>query len=162
MQDVLGGHSHPRWYHRHGCKLKVASTDLQKGVAVFQSSAAEVIISLMTGIPGETRRSWRIEWSILHNVFGHAKVVGTVSLVSDGELKAAFGILERPKTEPHSVWLLNRYGGDWALQGLGIRQGCHLNIPCPGTGSDGDPNVSICIDDDIKVAIVQLFEFSTN
>jgi len=33
-----------------------------------------------------------------------------------------------------------------------------LNIPCPGTGHDGDPNVSVYIEESIQRAIEQLLK----
>lgn len=41
-------------------------------------------------------------------------------------------------------------------QGAFIRYGNFLNIPSPGTGHDGDPNISILIDGPIRRAVRQL------
>lgn len=149
----------PQWYHRHGCKIELGNMVMDPPSVTLESSAASLVVSLMPNVPGDTRRLWKIEWSIIHGLMPTGKVRGELTQVTDSQLKAAFGIIENPKTESHSRWLLDRYGGDWALQGFAIRQGCHLNIPCPGTGNDGDPNISICIDDDVKATIVKLFSF---
>jgi hypothetical protein len=62
--------------------------------------------------------------------------------------------------EESGEWLLDRYGGDSAAQGFYIRWRNCLNIPCPGTGHDGDPNISVTLSDDIKEAVRQLLEMS--
>ncbi len=55
-------------------------------------------------------------------------------------------------------WLVGRYGGNSAVQSKFIRWGNFLNIPCPGTGHDGDPNVSIYVTDEIREAVRKLLE----
>ena len=73
---------------------------------------------------------------------------------SEEDLKSAFGFSD--KSGEYGYWLIERYGADVASQGKYIRWRDHLNIPCPGIGNDGDPNVSIYLDDDIKNAVREL------
>jgi hypothetical protein len=65
-------------------------------------------------------------------------------------LKSAFGIHEANGYA--SDWLLNEFGGTCASQGKFLRYKDYLNIPGPGTGHDGDSNVSIELDRSIQTA----------
>lgn len=49
--------------------------------------------------------------------------------------------------------MLDRFGGTVARQGIFIRWRDFMNIPGPGTGGDGDANISVMITGEIKEAI---------
>lgn len=66
---------------------------------------------------------------------------------------AAFGLTDYLPMQLPGDFLLEKYGGDVACQFLFIRWQDYLNIPGPGTGHDGDPNISIKLTDEIKEAI---------
>lgn len=70
------------------------------------------------------------------------------------QLAAAFGLSD--ESGDFGDWLIERYRADSAEQRLWIRYGNQLNIPGPGTGHDGDPNISIELDGDIKKAVVAI------
>ena len=74
--------------------------------------------------------------------------------MDDEHLKMAFGLSE--ESGKYGDWLIGRFGGESAEQGQFIRFENFLNIPCPGTGHDGDPNISIVLDDKIRDAVEHL------
>lgn len=97
-----------------------------------------------------------IEWKVKYSYTTSAK--GRIE-VDDQMLSVMFGLtdhLESDLRKTMSQWLLDLYGGTVAYQGHFIRYNDFLSIPCPGTGHDGDPNVSIEIDDRIREGVKQL------
>lgn len=88
------------------------------------------------------------------------KTTGVV-FFNDKHLRSAFNLQETCQTEQHSLWLIDRFGGDCASQANYIRYKDYLNIPCPGTGHDGDPNISIMLDKDIRDAVRDMLEWCT-
>ena len=69
-------------------------------------------------------------------------------------LRGAFGLSD--EVLEGSAWLVESYTAQSAAQGKYIRLGKFLNIPCAGTGHDGDPNVSIVINPDMRDAVDRL------
>jgi len=139
--DFIG----PIWWHPHGMKMQVKGSD--ENSLTIAGSAAKIVITRESGsYPG-----WFIDWAIQHS--GTTQASGRTFFLND-ELKAAFGLTD--ESGDYGDLLIERYGGDSANQGQYIRSNIFLNIPCPGTGHDGDPNVSIEIDDSIKRAVQKL------
>jgi hypothetical protein len=138
MQDEV-----PIWFHHHGVKL-----------AVVRSSKSEVLLESSAASLSITRRKehWIVRWHIHHSLNEYTD--GQV-IMSTQRLITAFLNDDAP-VAPHSEWLIKRFGGTVAHQGLYIRLNEYLNIPCPGTGHDGDPNISIYIDETIREAIRNL------
>lgn len=91
--------------------------------------------------------SWKVRWSRDEEVNGQV-------FFSDACLRTAFGLSEENGVS--GEWLLKEYGGDVAAQGLFIRYQQFLNVPGPGTGHDGDPNVSLELTEQMKNAVVSL------
>ena len=117
---------------------------------VIAGSAARVRITRRAATVDE---GWFVDWEVVQSQ--QAKVNGRVVLTSD-ELRAAFGLSDDSGT--FGDWLIERFGADSASQGKYIRWKNFLNIPCPGTGHNGDPNVSIHFDEEIQNAVRQLLE----
>jgi len=127
----------PVWWHNHGDKMRV-------------EKLKEDTLSLT--ITGSAVKNWLVVWKIRH---GLAEVEGSVVLKFE-KLLAAFGLSE--EFREYSGWLVEQFGCDSACQGGFIRWKNFLNIPCPGTGNDGDPNVSIFISREIKDAVRKLLD----
>jgi len=146
----------PEWFHHHGMKMSVvAPSSLNKPAVTIASNAAKVIIKeAFEGRPKE-KREWFVNWEVAR-FRPYDEVVRGRRVFSSEELAAAFGITT--DSGDHGQWLIDRYGGESAEQELYIRYGDFLNIPCPGTGNDGDPNVSIFITDEIRDAVFNLLE----
>ena len=134
----------PIWCHHHCGKMKLLAVGLFNDILIIQGSAAELVIR-------KRRTSWAVEWKIIYSPSEQTK---GRTIFSDQQLMAAFGAIS--STEGHSEWLIQRYGGTSASQGRFIRYQNWLNIPCPGTGHDGDPSISIELTDDIKKAVWKL------
>ena len=96
---------------------------------------------------------WFVDWEVIYSL--NEKTTGRIRLLVD-ELKVAFRLSESQRC--FGKWLIDKYNASSAEQGKYIRRGDFLNIPCPGTGHDGDPNISIEIDDEIREAVRQLLK----
>ena len=141
----------PVWHHHHSRKFHVISPTQEP--LELGASAANVVIS------PDSSKGWIIKYRITH-AFGGFGVDGKIYMTTN-ELEVAFdlhGRLDDSFVWPSSQWLINRYGGDFAAQGSFIRYHRFLNIPGPGTGHDGDANVSIELNDEIKAAVKALIE----
>ncbi|MBU2036618.1 hypothetical protein KJ866_00180 [Patescibacteria group bacterium] len=131
----FGGMGCPIWWHHHGSKMSVVAQGLCNDLLLLQGSAAELLIQ-------RHQTSWLLTWKVIQGP--KTAVSGTVIFPKE-ELLAAFG--QSYDTPRHSTWLIDRYGGSAAYQGLFFRFQSWLNIPSPGTGHDGDPNISIKLDE---------------
>lgn len=143
----------PRWWHLHGNKMRVSEKeeDRTNKRLVIKGSAAQVVITRREDV--KDRKEWLVDYQVTHYVntdFAQARVS-----MGERELAAAFGINETDSGE-YPADILERFGGDSASQGTYIRYRKYLNIPGPGTGHDGDPNVSIEIDDEMKLGVSKL------
>ena len=141
-----GPGGNPVWCHHHCFKMRAEELNLDRQILVIKGSAAKVTLQRK---PTEV---WFVDWRINHargHVNGHSEL-------SDWDIEAAFGIPSKGDPCRYSGWLIEQFGADVAGQGRYIRQGSFLNIPCPGTGHDGDPNVSIYLTEEIREAIRQL------
>jgi len=120
----------------------------RSSVIKLEGSAAELmIVKLDAG-------SWQVEWEVRQS---QLEVFRGRVIMKDEQLRRAFD--DRPYPLDLGLsgnqWLFQQYECDAADQGFFIRSGDYLNIPGPGTGHDGDPNISIEIDADIRRAVRQ-------
>ncbi|MDO8469869.1 MAG: hypothetical protein Q7S84_02495 [bacterium] len=137
----------PEWCHHHGSKMRLAAKSITRDFVMLQGSAAEVRIQRFSA-------GWIVRWRIIQDrVSG---VQGTV-FFSDEHLRHAFCGDDHPFDFGGSI--AKEYGATTGFQGVFIREGRYLNIPGPGTGHDGDPNVSIHLDDDTMKAVRRLLSF---
>lgn len=141
----------PKWWHHHGYKMKVTELDLEHGVLTLDGSAAHLRIWRRHRI----NKEWYVEWHVVHSV--HTQEVKGHVLATSQTLRIAFGLSSGGKGD---VELNRSFGADVLLPGLFIRKGNFLNIPCPGSGLDGDPNISIHLDDEIRNAVKKLVEIN--
>lgn len=132
----------PSWWHRHGSKLVVESLDTADKILKLSATAARLYIR-GTVDPNEWKVSWFVKYSQSESVLGHL-------IFSTESLEAAFGLRELDGISPE--WIA-RYGTNVSKQGRYIRLGAFLNIPGPGTGHDGDANISIEVSEQIRNAV---------
>ncbi|MBI2052554.1 MAG: hypothetical protein HYT38_02685 [Candidatus Sungbacteria bacterium] len=144
---------HPVWCHHHGAKMRVEQVDPQNHILIISGSAAEVTIRKASSMSPDVE-GWFVDWEVVQERPYGTGVRGR-SWFSDKDLAAAFGLSD--DSGVFGDWLIDQFGADSAEQGKYIRWKGFLNIPCPGTGHDGDPNVSIHLDDEIRNAVQQLF-----
>ena len=144
----------PEWYHHHGWKMRLRELDLITPRLRIEGCAAAVTI-LSTNTYEKTRLEspWFVDWRV-NQCTPTEEIVQGRRRFGNKELTAAFGLTDEQFYT--TSWMLNRYQGTTAAQGLFIRFEDYLNIPGPGTGHDGDPNVSILLDREIKKAVQQL------
>ncbi|MFC1599111.1 hypothetical protein ACFL2U_03860 [Patescibacteria group bacterium] len=145
----LGMFGQPNWCHHHCTKMRLnkEETDLENKKIIIEGSAAKLTITFH-----EELKRWLVSWEVIQSQNEGAK--GKM-FFTDDMLKAAFGLQDHLE-KLGSEWLTQRYGGTIACQHRFIRWQKYLNIPCPGTGHDGDPNISIQIDQEIMDAVAAL------
>lgn len=136
----------PIWFHHHGTKMRVKEIDVNKQRLIIAGSAAEIRID------GADVNGFKVQWNVIFS-YGYG-IVG-VTYMKKSDLSSAFGLEDEIGT--FGEWLLNRFGGTCANQEKYIRYDRYLNIPGPGTGNDGDPNVSIVVDEEMQNAVRKLF-----
>ena len=138
----------PSWYHLHGSKICVEEFRARDCKLMLKGSAAGVLIKKHLSSSG----GWMIHYFIQYSA--ETGVKGII-FMNTNDIKTAFGLSECCE-EFGGQHLLDEFGGDVAQQGKYIRSQNYLNIPGPGTGHDGDANISIWTDDDIKAAVAKL------
>ncbi len=145
---------HPLWYHHHGDKMAVSEFDLPEGILVIAGTAAKIIIRkasfLFPNLPG-----WFVDWEVVQIRPSEQGVKGRIRF-DDEDLACAFGVSS--DSGKFGDWVIKRYGAEAAEQGKYIRWQDFLNIPCPGTGHDGDPNVSVRIDEKMQDIVRHLLK----
>ncbi|MDD5528179.1 MAG: hypothetical protein PHO56_04405 [Patescibacteria group bacterium] len=141
----FGMMGNPIWFHHHGSKMRLTLFHREGEHIAIDGSATHLRISM--GL-----KYYEVTWSIKHSPDEYAR---GRTLMDKKTLANAFG-LANDTPNCYSHWLIERYGGDNAEQFKFIRYRNYLNIPCPGTGNDGDPNISIELDDEIKQAVTKL------
>ncbi len=144
IQPVLVQEGRPDWCHGHNRKMTLVAVGLCKDFFVLQGSAAELVVR-REGI------YWNVSWCVLHSASEESK---GRRMFTREDLEQAFGASDNVHDWDKGV--LIKYGGTTARQGQFIRYMDWLNIPCPGTGHDGDPNVSIQLDEKMKDAVMNL------
>lgn len=133
----------PEWWHHHGMKMRLAERHVQVGLMILKGSAAELKVA-----KARDREGWYVTWKVTH---GQGHFSGGQFWMDDMQLGFAFGLAD--VVGSGSTWLVERFGATAAVQGSFIRWGRFLNIPCPGTGHDGDPNISIELDAEITETV---------
>lgn len=141
----------PDWFHHHGLKMRLKQLNEVDHVLVIKGSAATIIIKQVDGAPF-TGKEWAVNWEVIQSM--PDEIVRGCRRFRNEELAAAFALTD--KSGEFGLWIIDRFGADSAEQGKYIRWRDFLNIPCPGTGNDGDPNVSIDIDGKIQDAVLML------
>ncbi len=149
------GKRFPPWFSfTRGVSMRVTEQDLElRSVAISShigdSPAAQVKVSLHNK---KALLPWRIDWSLLHS---NGKASGHVFCETD-TLRRAFG-LDDSIGQLHNNWP-TQFNATTARGRIFVRKGLYLCIPGPGTASDGDPNVSITLDNNIARAIHQILK----
>jgi len=136
----------------HGMTMDVAAG---QGADLFIKSTGSIIAHLAINKTVPKRPNYTLVWTVRHAgglVCPHTS--GVIEL-SAAAMKKVF-CLDDKMNDPDSLWLIERYGGTVAAQGEFFRCGSYLNIPHPGTGYQGDPNLSILLDYSIRLAVMQL------
>lgn len=148
---------HPHWFNSHGVKMGVMNLAEKESKLTLASSAASLVIDLYS----RSQDTYRLKWHVMFTVNSWA--AGQI-IVSQKMLRAMFGLSDiQPyyrDYDPHAQdWLKkNRLRATSVWPNLYIRSGGHLNIPCAGSGDDGNPNLSVFIHQEIKEAVGKLLK----
>lgn len=134
--------------------MRVERFDEHSGVLVIAASAAKITVRKASSVHSHAE-GWFVDWEVAQFTPNDEGAHGRVHFDNE-DLAAAFGLTDSIGKEGYGQWLIDRFGGDSANQGKYIRWRNYLNIPCPGTGHDGDPNVSIHLDDTMRNAARKL------
>lgn len=143
----------PNLFHHHG--LKLVPTNERPIIQVAQIDEVligsnAVRLQIKKGLGNE---DYQVLWYI--NSPNKGYVEGKV-VMSRGELKEAF-LPPSPEKNLDMQWA-KKFGAESGVQGSYIRNGPFLNIPMPGTGHDGDPNISVFVTDEIQSAVRKLLD----
>jgi hypothetical protein len=143
----------PDWWSPKGFEMHLAYRDDQRIVIErtilvknVRRSVARIEVERADGL------GWIVVWRI--DFPNGVEFSAGKRIMTDQDLAAAFGLDDyiAPNSEEMAgVWDLSA-----AKQGCFVRQEEFLNIPCRGTGDDGDPNISLEITTEIKKAISAL------
>ena len=137
----------PRWFNPHSAHMKVDVFIKEEHFMVISSHTTTVTTTVRIVRRAYTvDEGWYIEWEIEWNP--QEKSSGRVLFTSE-QLRHAFGVIADKM--PNFL-----HNAEYSESGKYVRRNNFLNIPCVGSGYDGDPNVSIYIDDDIQNAIREL------
>ena len=133
------------WCHPKGREMEVRTRRLDQHYLVFESRSAT--LRIMGRTPGKDKQ-WLVSYEIRHGAVD--KTTG-LFVFSSGELRTAFGLSEE------SGYRGNFVQGKFTARNKGrIR---YLNIPGPGTGKDGDSNISIHLDKKGRDAVQELLDW---
>ena len=139
---------HPVWWNSIG-RLTYRVPDHIGTELTFTTQSAHLKISKAS----RRKDEWDVRWIIFGT--GQRRVDGYL-LLSQDELAAAFGLPH--EKEVNNKGYAAKYGAEEAVQGRFIRQGPYLNIPCPGTGLKGDPNISVKIYNSMKERVASFIK----
>jgi hypothetical protein len=140
----------PKWFHNLGRFVYRTSDRRDPFTLTFTSKSAHLKIS-----KAHTSGLWKIRWIIY---FGKrtGKVEGHL-IFTEAELRTLFHLC---RTEGDVCALDAEYGIKWgaeiAAPGLFVRSKIFANVPGPGTGKDGDPNISFMITKIMKEKVEHL------
>jgi len=146
----------PKWWNAHGNEMTAGKVGPLDGVPAELFISSGVIAHIKIN-QVQRRPKWTVDWLLHH--FGGLDIPHSGGRIEADtrELLQMLGSDDREQ-DAGSLWLIERYGGTVALQGKFIRWGRYLNISGPGTGRNGDANISVYVTDEIEQAVRTLIE----
>lgn len=139
----------PSWFHKGGLNEMDMKIFQNRRLVIVSNNMARLIIKPAESVPGWMVK-WEVGWSPQTKAWGWRNF-------TDQELAAAFGLIDDEGKSGYS--LRHKYLLNSAEEGKYGRSGKYLNIPYPGHGHDGDPNISVYITEEIHKAIAAILEF---
>lgn len=137
----------PDWHHPQSYRIHLEKADSSH--VVIQAPAARFTIVEL--LDADTIYKWIARWEIL---FSEGTGTRSEIVMSAQDLCEAFALNEH--TECEGRWWANPHQDIASRKGVYFRYDRYLNIPGPGTGQDGDPNISIFLTAEIKKAVTHL------
>jgi len=156
-ETIFFSRLYPEWWHVNGAKMELKKSN-SLSVRIAASAAKLVIRKASLVYPKKFREGWYVDWKVVQCYEDNEGTAGRV-FFTDEDLLVAFGLADKYKGDYEkgiSKMFTDRYGGTCGYPGKFIRWKEFLNIPCPGIGDDGDPNISIELDEEIKRSVSHL------
>lgn len=100
------------------------------------------------------RDKYTLSWHISHK--GGLDPAFTAGAIETNSLELRRMFCLDDGVEEADRWMTRQYRGTTAVQGKYLRQDRYLNIPGPGTGRDGDANISVFVSDGIMKSVRDL------
>jgi hypothetical protein len=140
--------SPPAWWHVHGFKMDLQKIDQHMNLHhAFLSIGTRVASVQIAADDSGRTMSFSLHWSLIHS---RGRVAGTIYMFAD-VLAAIFGMTDVIPLGSESF--VTKYKATTGVRGIFLRQGNYLSLPCPGTGADGDPNISLYLTPEIRTAV---------
>jgi hypothetical protein len=149
-ENILEANIRPAWWSEMGRKAHVSGMPNGVNLTITTNSAHFILSRRPEG--DLWKNEWNGEW-IIH-VSEKEEIRGN-RFFSPDELKAAFGVSGWTSVAEDIDGCM-RFGADIFVPGKFILKDAYLNIPCPGTGCKGDPNMSILVDGEIRASVAHL------
>lgn len=157
-RDKLSFQDRPTWFCRDGFYVRLVKPFVSDQVVLNNRvststhfTRVEIAQSRMNKVG---HQQWLIHW--VSNADPAVTTCGTVELGTE-LLRAAFADRKQAPAQQTPLYP-ERYGADCGAMSRFIRKGDFLNIPGSGSGFWWDPNISIWLTKDIKVAVQQLIQ----
>lgn len=146
----------PAWFHDYGKLVYPTFNPLFAGDRLRLTTRSTHVTIRKSSRPG----LWQVTWTIYRqNPYKlkeaeKDKVEGIVTLTKQ-ELYLAFdSLLGNFGTGGSNPEFTEQHGLTAGIQGKYARKGPYLNIPCMGTGKEGDPNASVLISRKVSDALM--------
>ena len=140
----------PSWAHYASARVYIVFNRQGKKCLTISSGSCHLKIRPI----GDGKRKWEVRWIMFDKGPGN-EVYGT-RIFNPVELATAFD-LHRDLVKTDDLFTAH-YNAEYGIPGKFIRKGQFLCIPCPGTGVDGDPNMSIFLFPFIKQNITEFIK----
>ena len=140
----------PNWFHPRGIKMiLVLVGERDPNVVIIRSTAARLVIERLNKRAPWFTLTWHLEHSAEEYTDGRrtTNAEWLQAMFLDPLSENVFDRYHR-----HIAWA-QHFGADVGQMGTFVRKGNYLNIPGPGIAQNGDPNISVEIDENMKRAI---------
>jgi hypothetical protein len=141
----------PVWWNQRGAHMRLDRVDPTRLVIQNESKTAQLTIN-------PTLDKWRVSLRLQH---GPGWQMATTLLLSTEEVRAAFALSNTPTEGTAALQHICKFSGgecDTGEFGKFVRWDYFLNLPCAGTGEDGDPNLSLYLSPEIVAAVDQFLQ----
>lgn len=132
----------PSWFHQSGHSMQLGGFQIRNPMGrdtVLLCSKESQLQILPIG------QAFHVFWETR----GRCRHLQGELIMDSEQIQLAFGLCSSLSQNGNGKY-------DRKKMGLFIGEGPHLNIPCAGTGEDGDPNISIFLTEEIKNAVKRL------
>lgn len=143
----------PTWWHTGGAKMKVTAGD-ERHYLTISNKRAYLTISKASLTDPKDNSGWNLRWEIEHRSKNADKPYGKIAgkvYFSDEQLTGAFELADDHGDTTNEI--NKRFLVSSGVKGKYVRVLNCLNIPCPGSSLNGDPNISVYCTEEIKAAL---------